>query len=326
LGTDLRKRSVYLRWHVLEKVGALEAEKEGQPLSTEVGREVERMLVQALTDTEESTNSIRRQDREVKLAGPGDLAAVLLSEHWGRPADFAPEADFRTRRSRKAALANRWRREQGLPALPTPPSLEIEPAAEAVVAPLLAGVVEDDGRAKALERLEALGLSALPAVKTARADLEKLAGRLRTRIQEVSFAPDSIAPPPALRNRFEALKGKRIAATELENALLAGMEELPADAFGVAVALEHPGDATGVTMVVTVTEKRSLVSRGPEKQWQSDERVVLNGKEIRGCQCGMDNCPRRENWKEFERNLEIALDSPPEQGFSVRLGIAVDRK
>src|SRR5207302_768954 len=139
----------------------------------------------------------------------GDFAAKILMDRWKKPSAFDPTADFRTRRRQKIALANSWRQAHNLPLLPEPPSLKIEPTPDAKIGPLLKALSTDADRTRTLAEIESLGLSALPAVKRHQAslsadspiqkDLQNLAARLRTIVQEVSLAPDSIAPTPAMR-------------------------------------------------------------------------------------------------------------------------------
>ena len=336
LRTDLRKKTLYLRWHVLETVGEVGFDPKKNKVPEEVDRAIDQLLVQALDDTEECDRTIRWQGKEVTHGSVGDLAATLLAKRWQRPQDFDAGADFRTRRQQRIVLGNVWRKQQGLALLPVPPRLKIEPAAENEMAPLLAAVTKDSDRAKALADLEAIGLPALPGVKTLLAslpkeqpvhqDVQQLAGRLRTMVQEVSFAPDTVPPTPELRRQFEAWKGKRVTPLLLEEAVLSTLEKLPPDAFGIDVALEHPGDTTGVTMMVTLAEKRPLFSRGKGKNWVSYQRLVLDGKVVHAISVGTYKGFQCSDFKEFGDRLETILNSPPDRSISVRFGLAVDMK
>jgi hypothetical protein len=113
---------------------------------------------------------------------------------------------------------------------------------------------------------------------------------------------------------------------ELIEAVLSALKRLPENAFGIHIALEHPGDDSGILMLVTVAEKRPLSSRGNEKTWQSYERVVLNGKVLRASGLCTSEPLRPNDLKEFAAVLQTALDAPSEQGISIRLGVAVDKR
>jgi hypothetical protein len=266
----------------------------------------------------------------------GDFAATILVERWQKPGAFDPTADFRTRRRQKTVLANSWRAAHQLPLLPEPPSLQIEPAPDAKIAPLLKALATDADRTRTLDDLESLGLSALAAVNKlqkslppdspARKDAQKLASKLRIIVQEVCFAPDSIAPTPALRKQFEAWKNKRITPDEFMEAVTTNVDKLPPDAFGIHIDLEHPGDDTGITMIVTLAEKRPLHVRANEKSWVVYERIVSAGKKTYDSGLGTQNPIKASDRTEFAAALRKVLDTPSDQSFSVSFGVAVDRR
>jgi hypothetical protein len=205
--TDLRKKSRYLRWDVVQSLDASRREGEKKREAKPVRQAIDRLLVEALNDTEECDGrSIRWQERDIDGAPVGDLAATVLARRWQKPSAFDSTADFCTRRAQRVALTNLWREQRGLPLLTPPPSLKLGPAPEKTVAPLVAAVSSDSQRRKALAELETIGLPALPAAKkllaslpegrTVHREVEGLAARLRTTVQEVSFAPDSIRCRP----------------------------------------------------------------------------------------------------------------------------------
>jgi hypothetical protein len=335
--TDLRKKSLYLRWHVVQTLPESRREGEKKQEPEPVRQAIDRLLVEALNDTEEcDIRAIRWQERDIYGAPVGDLAATVLARRWQKPKAFDPTADFRTRRAQRVALANLWREQNGLPLLTPPPSLKIEPVPEKIVAPLVSAISSDSQRRKALANLEAVGLPALPAAKKLLASLpegraaykevESLAARLRTTVQEVSIAPDSRPVPADLRRKFESWEGKRVTAEGIVDAVLTTVDKLPADAFGIHVALEHPGDDTGLTLIVTLAELRPLSARGREKNWQSYEAVRVGGKKTHGRTCCTYKAFTPDELKEFTEALRGALAAPPRESLSVRFGVAVDRK
>jgi hypothetical protein len=336
LRTKLRTRPIFLRWQVLEAAGNVGTDPK-EKVAKEFSEAIDRLLAESLSDTEETEyRSIRWGEKSIDGRAVGDLAAVFLARRLQRPDEFDPTADFRTRRRQRITLANIWRKQVGLDQLPLPPSLKIEPAPDAKTAPLTAAVKSDTGRAKALADLEALGLPALPAVNTlfaslpkdhpARTDVQHLAARLRTRVQEVAFAPDSLTPTPEIRRKVEGWRGRRIVPAELQEDLRGMLDQLPDDAYGVEIAVEHPGDETGTTVVLTLFAKRSLSFRGPGKHWQTHERVVLDGKVICNRIFGAEEQIQADNMTQFSAALQKALDAVPNQSISARLGLAIDQK
>src|SRR5262249_42533160 len=155
-------------------------------------------------------------------------------------------------------------------------------------------------------------LVSLPSSHPAHKDVQRLTAHLRTIVQEISFAPDSRPVPPELRRQFDSWKGKQVTVEGMIDLVLTTLDKLPADAFGIHVALEHPGDATGLTMVVTLAELRPLSSRGKDKNWQSYEHVRIGGKRIQGRTCGNYKAFEPADLKEFADGLRTALSAPPD--------------
>jgi hypothetical protein len=340
LRAGLRQRPLFLRWRVVQDVGWAGFYRDEPQLPDDARRAVERLLVESLADTEDVGNSrsmwVRGATVETPHRAVGDLAAVFLADRWERRQDFDPVGDYHTRRRQKAALANEWRRREGLHPLPLPELPRVTPAPAERVAALLAATAWDADRPKALAALEALGLAALPAVRAHLAalpadrpdavDLRVLAARLRAHVQEVEFVPDGIPPTPELRDRFLAWRGQRLTASDVTEAVLWAADRLPAGAFGVHVGLEHAGDATGLTVVVTVAAKRPLNFGGPRKHWQLSERWVVAGKATGDGAKGKEEPFSADDLAESAAGLQALLDGPPDRPFSVRLGISVDQR
>lgn len=337
-----RNVSPRLRWFLLESTNQLIRRSNdpdrNESISKEIEDAIDRLLVRALSDTECPGRNCRIEEGGKSIEGlpVGALAAWILANRWQTPSAFDPEADYRVRRRQKIELANVWRKKQGLVLLPLPDSLMIEPADAAVTGPLLTAVDRSQDVAVEVAQLEALGLSALPAVNAKltampaehdrRPQLEALAARLRCIVQEVTFTDDSLEPTPELREMFEVWKDQRVTATKFVSTVLAGYYEIPVAAYGLHVALEHPGDTTGTTMVVSLVRRRDHAYRGKGRNWKTYERVELAGRELRDTTRGHFRAFLPTDLPEFTETLQAVLDAPPDESFSIHFGVTTDRK
>jgi hypothetical protein len=263
-----------------------------------------------------------------------DLAAGALVDRWGRPDLFELWGSPRNRDRQILELKNIWLKKVGKDPLPLPSSRKPSPAPEKRVAPLLDEVraaKTHDERRHALKTLDALGLPALPAVREAladlpadhraRADLAALATHLAFRIHEVRFTHDSPEPGEKLRDRFTAFRNKNLSDQDFLDLLVGVVQEFPADAQGVRIAFERPGDDSGASLLVTL-----LTGQQKGYNWRSDQQIFIDNKRIHHSRDSTDKIgfaltkPEKE-WAEFAKKLKDALQSAAGKDISVLVEI-----
>ena len=194
----------------------------GASQKEEVEKVVERLLIAALDDTEQREGMSGSWDgKSFQDPWVCDIAAHVLAQRFPKKYEFDLSAALRDRDQKRLAMINVWRKQQNLPALPLPKPKRISPAPVATTDPLLVKVLDaesPDERKQAVAELQRLGLLALPAVRqrlagldakhAARPQLESLAARVASTVDEIVFTEGSLPPPEALRRRLNETKGQ----------------------------------------------------------------------------------------------------------------------
>jgi hypothetical protein len=228
---------------------------------------------------------------------------------------------------------NIWLKEQGLALVPAPEPISIKPADPTVTTPLLKAILDAPDQAardRAADAIEALGLPALhpvldqlAAVKGAtgaKADLEALSRRLASIVREVTVEAESVKPNDAIVKAMDAVKGKPLTPHRFIDLVLAGMQNLPADAAGVRVKAERMEDLTGV--VVTVKLLRQRVHLGEsQKGWDVTEIVRGDSKTLTFSVTGsvFEYALKAEAYTNFIRAAQKAIDLPPQTTIELQL-------
>ncbi|HYV39186.1 MAG TPA: hypothetical protein VE988_26095 [Gemmataceae bacterium] len=315
----------------------MEKDLQDKPLSAEAVAAIEDILVKLLDDQDET--SMSRGGFGVKaLHNPSlcDLAAEALAGRWKQPKLFDIHGPFQVRERERTAVKNEWLKKRGMEAIAVPPPRRIAPAPKEQVEPLLKAVLDskaDAERKRAMEALERLGLSALPAVQmqlgslksdhTAYSDFQRLAARLGLIVTETRFSSDSVEPQDALRRKVEGLKGNPITEASFLELLKGTAASLPKGVRGVKLVMERIPDGSGVCLVVTLIADRPprpdlspQVSHGSRvvvgKQTFGSGVSVMAG--FGGTKVGLADI----DWSGLTKNLRTALAAPSDEYWFVQ--------
>ncbi len=178
---------------------------------------IEALLAAALDDDEEDHAFWTVGDRAVAT-----LAARLPDRYTAPDVSAGPAA----RRRARATARRAFRRARGLPELPAAPATTAPAVAPGTIEPLLDRLLDagsETARAAIEERIVALGLGALPAVRArteapdaaSRATLEALERRLGVIVRTGRVTSRSRPPGDALAARLAALEGRPLDADRL---------------------------------------------------------------------------------------------------------------
>ena len=170
-------------------------------------------------------------------------------------------------------MKNVWLVRNGRPLESTPSQAPIAQAATAKVKPLVEAWTRADNpkeKTAAAEKLDALGLSAVAALKELSAD-EKTDGPTRAYLQnarlrfaaivrETRIPSPSPSLPPGLRKIVDETKGKQLTAERYAEILKQAVAAWPADSANVSIDLERESDEPGLVLQIEYrrgTQKRS---------------------------------------------------------------------
>jgi hypothetical protein len=281
LARDLRKRPVDLR---IEVIGMLRWAIPGDEKFTAA---VEDLLIACLDDAEERRAWTYQSDF-LSLADPRvcDVAAGVLSDTW--PEKYSYDLGvLQVRRDRQLVeLKNVWREAHKMPPLPVSVSrARTVVVSEKAVRPHLEKfLVYPKERALAQAEIEKLGVGAFWPVLDFRDGLSRkeyfelvdgLARKLACTVVEIEFAPASLEPDAALRERFAALANKPFDRKSFFQAMEATAKTLPEDIHGVDFNARRTGDNTGFVLTIDLLSRQRATYKGRSTSYR--EAVVLAG-------------------------------------------------
>jgi hypothetical protein len=180
--------------------------------------------------------------------------------------------------------------------------------------------------------LLALGSRALPNIRErlvilkpdqpGYAHIKELAAKMACIVDDIQFSKESATPTKDFRKQVDALRGKPLNHGQVAELLRTFASALPAGVTGIKMSIDREGDDTGVSLAVTLTTKK-VAQQGTQKGWDTFERISVNGRNTHNSFgfCSWDYGLSQEYWQEFATQLRKALEAPPEQSFSVRVGI-----
>jgi hypothetical protein len=285
----------------------------------EAGSVIERLIVNALSDTERRF-ALKGTYGDVGYEDPRicDVAALVLSKRWPQKYPFAWSATSMENDAQIAKMRDRWRLENGLPAVKNAPPIAVPIARESDVAPLLnayavAGVAA--AREKIAARIAALyGAGALAAVR-ARYEASKndiyrpLAIDLASRIREVRVDADAGG---AAKLGVAALKGQRLDGERLAKLATDFQAALPPTVRSVSFFAERAGNGTGFSVTIgfvlgqvngqTGWDRELSVRDGEKNLYNHGGYVSEGGMQTEAIYRGMKEA--------FEKAIQLQLDSP----------------
>jgi hypothetical protein len=272
----------------------------------------------------------------------GDLAAEALTKRWKQLKLFEITDSLQARERQRLEVKNVWLRKRGKESQAVPPPRRITPAPEAQLVPLFKALLEaktPDGRKLAAERIEKLGLPALPGVRKllkslktdqeCQAELKALVARLALIVAEARFASDSVPPTEFFRRNVEGLQGKPITEDTFMDLLRGTASALPNGVRGVKLTLERVPDDTGALLVVTLIADRSP-REGLSPQLTYGSRLQLDKQNLGGGTGGLAGIGQKVgladiDWSGFSKNLRTVLEAQPDQYLLIQAHCAEAR-
>ena len=270
LRKDLRERPLGVRCAVLQAFEddfshhRFESRSRTPRSEAEAAREraaSERLFIELLDDTEDRVDmGIGSGRNSISYPRVADLAAMALCRLLPARYSFDYSAPLTDRNRDLLKLQNVWRRTQGLQPLPGPTLRKFAVVSDETLQPLLDQLLRSQGaeRAKVQERIEQLGLGALPAVRRrfnrtgkedpSRAALDPLLRRLACNVADVTLASKSLPLDDPVKARLKAMKGKPFdpaASVQIAGGLL---KQSPEEVYGLRFTVERAGDDTGIVV------------------------------------------------------------------------------
>jgi hypothetical protein len=291
---------------------------------------IEDLLVSALTDTAmEAPGSYFWNDVSFDDPRVCDMAGHLLSTRFGDRYPFDISAPLPERDRQRLGLVDLWREARGMPPL-GPPEPPVPPAPEEVTAPLIARAVEGNGEARGA--LRDLGLRALPAVRSALAELpeahavrpalEALARELSLRVGRVEIDPRSRPIPPAVRVRVEALEGCEITSAAIVAILREWASATPGPEIRFHLQAVRAGDGHGTIVSCSADPAPDADELEPASA-ELRKNVTAGSREIVGCTGGG---PLRGFFRLGPAGfVDEALGTPHDTPILIRFGLRVRR-
>jgi len=142
---------------------------------------------------------------------------------------------------------------------------------------------------------------------------------LAFRVHEVRFT--QAEPGEKLRDQITAFRDKSLSDQDFLDLLVGVVQEFPADASGVRIAFERPGDDSGASLVVTL-----LPGQQKGHTWRSHQQIFIDNKRIHSSHDSTDKIgfaltkPEKE-WAEFAKKLKSVFLSEPGKDISVLVEI-----
>jgi hypothetical protein len=275
LAKDLRQRPVDLRNAVVASFSPAEnvfdlvngKRKEEPGYTPEVCAAIERLLITALDDREDSISNWESLERNMwDRERICDAAARSLAQYW--PKQYKFQATALHERDREIdRMRNAWRGANGMDSIPAPPTREIalvpDDKIQGLVQSLLQAPAAD--RPKYQLAIEQLGLGALPAVvkllekstdkEDDRALLEKLSQRMASIVSETVFAEYSVQPSDDLIRKWLAMNGKPFEPKGFMELVKVMAKDMPAGVHGLRFFVYRPGDDTGMKVKIDLLDE-----------------------------------------------------------------------
>jgi hypothetical protein len=328
LGENLEKRSARVRFWIVQDL----ASKDDSPFrqrkqpTEAVQRAVEDLLARELNDTGQFWGySAEWNGKTLRNPRICDLAAHLLSRSWNKPDMFDFNAGPRKRDRQRLLVLNTLRSQRGMEVEPLPDEPTVELLPDEQTAPLLEKVrtAPADARRAALKEIEALGLSALPAVQgtlrslgrshPARADVQAVVKRLAFVVADVRVTEHSAKPTAEIRKRLDALKGKALETQAVVDCLTSILRAPPAGIDGLEVQISREGDGTGAEITLTLVPDKHQRNNKESGQYEAWEDVFVDGKHVHshGYSSSAPIGGEAAHWTDLARHLKEALDVSP---------------
>jgi hypothetical protein len=310
--------------------------------SPEVVAATEKVLIQALDDTEKDTGSSGSwYGKSYYNPRVCDLAGYALALRWPERYTFDLEAPLSQRNRQVVELKNVWRKAQGLAALPLPQPPEIPASPDEIVQPLLDQLLQSPGNEgrQAIDKLEVLGLGALPAVRRTLANLAAddparpmvaaLAARLANIVREINLEPDSLEPEGGLAEHLAALKGQSLSSKALVDLLLDVTRGRSPSSNGIEIEVSRSGDNTGVILMVRLTNVAGSTGCcqpgccSPGNAWSKNFMVVTGNSALlnSGGYTNNEYGQSDEAYADLIKVLDKALEAPPEATLAIDLKV-----
>jgi hypothetical protein len=338
LGKDLASRPEEIKLATLEAIESGDRYSEEFPSRPEPGSVMDRKIEEILAEL------LRVTDRQVGLSGGRsmpdgtsvsysdpricDMAALEMASRWPDRYHFNPSDPTQTRDRAIVGIEKRWRRDRGLPPIPSASPSASRPANPEI--PKILARLESESDAAAIRNyvaaLESLGLDALPWIEEAlekfpndrasRTALVELADRLANTVRDATLAADGFTSPAELDAKVNAMKGSRPSATALVQLWLDACAALPNGCGSVAFSAERAGDGTGVVIALHLTAgeggKRVAAYHGSV---MADRNSLFTG----GGQSVRSRFAELDSHEDQQKAIEKALESPRKKSFEVHL-------
>ncbi len=322
LGAGLHDRSGRVQVEVIEHVGNMDYERK-DAVSFALASARDELLVQELANTERShITSSWGDEPQVKYPRVCDLAAFYLAQFWKPKQPFRFYSPLLTRERYRTELINVWRERQGQPPLPLPGPRTVKRLPDSAIGPKLDAVLaakNDAERKGAIQAIEELGLTALPAVREflagvpeqhpAHAALKKTAARLAAVVSAVEFTKASARPDERTQKLLDAYKGKPLNMAGLFQFARVFTKALPTGIAGLIVAIDREGDDSGVMLTFTLVKGDQ-----PRSDFGTSHSVDIDGRfaYASGSGASYEQGVRPGLWDELTEHLQHGFDLGPE--------------
>jgi len=289
------------------------------PGETATLAEMEALLGARLSDT---------QGREEHCPSTAELAGEALALGWPSKYTFDADATPSIRQRQLAIIRNHFRELEGREPLPIPERPVISKISKSVLIPLLETLdtaTSEENREQVRSAVLSLGLGALPVLEemiesTPWSDFRlsermSLADHVARIVRVVEIPADSAPLPSEVIAAVNALKGKPADRDGLTLLLRASLRAVPGTRDGFAIALERPGDGTGVVIQLVFFPKAEPTSNSVVR-YGVDWEMALGGSGSMGSS-GSDEA-YTEFVEQIDRRLSLSTRETVEAHISYR--------
>jgi hypothetical protein len=333
LAEGLQNRPESLRLDVIEEIGRLGTGAGEKPLAADAEEAVQALLAAALDDGGVRWG-MHGTRHGVDFSDPfiNDIAADVLARRWERPDAFHLDHPLRVREAERLALKNDWRNRHGLARLPAPAHWAVKTADAAELRPLLLQLSKATtaaGRKAAVEKIESLGLPALPGVRDAvrslppgdpaAGELGALVARLAFRVVHVRLdVPGGLSRESA--DEVGGWKEKPLTDAAVLGLLVSATRGTPSGSR-LELIVHRPGDGTGVEVSFRARAAEAR-PRSTSPQFNRDQSVRVGGKDLISGSVLTAGPKGTEavDWSELAKPIREAFQADPDQEVLIRVG------
>lgn len=275
------------------------------PIEESVKKEVESLLVDALSDTDQREGLSGTWD-EYSFIDPRicDVAGHVLMGRFPEKYAFDPKGTPDVLEVQRIHAINQWRAERGIELLAESQPRKIVGALPAV-----------------LEAIESM-----PLESNGLGELRELARQLSLTVTTITFAKDSMPFTGDLQQQLASFEGRQLTESKIVELLISVAHQLPDGASGIKFKANRNHVLTGVELTVALT-KVWPPRNGTQQMWHTRQIVSSNNRNLANSNgsWSLDFAKERDAYSDFSKSVREVLSSAADKPFEIQYSLIRDK-